>query len=61
MMGFLNLFYSVTVIIAYLMKKYHMSLSRALSLVRSKRPQIAPNHGFMTQLENYERSLGGNV
>ncbi|XP_019709354.1 dual specificity protein phosphatase 1 isoform X1 [Elaeis guineensis] len=48
---------SVTVITAYLMKKYHMSLSHALSLLRGKRPQIAPNHGFMTQLKNYEKSL----
>ncbi|XP_008807219.2 dual specificity protein phosphatase 1B-like isoform X2 [Phoenix dactylifera] len=49
---------SVTIIAAYLMKKYQMSLSHALSLVRSKRPQIAPNRGFMTQLENYGKSLG---
>ncbi|KAG1362396.1 Dual specificity protein phosphatase 1 [Cocos nucifera] len=52
---------SVTVITAYLMKKYHMSLSHALSVVRSKRPQIAPNHGFMTQLETYEKSLRGSM
>ncbi|XP_043696799.1 dual specificity protein phosphatase 1-like isoform X2 [Telopea speciosissima] len=48
---------SVTVVVAYLMKKYHMSLSQALELVRSKRPQAAPNSGFMLQLQNFEKSL----
>ncbi|XP_018684547.2 dual specificity protein phosphatase 1B isoform X2 [Musa acuminata AAA Group] len=51
---------SVTVVVAYLMKKHRMSLSDALSLVRSKRPHIAPNHGFLTQLANFEKSLGVN-
>ncbi|BAD69005.1 putative DsPTP1 protein [Oryza sativa Japonica Group] len=48
---------SVTIIVAYLMKKHQMSLENALSLVRSKRPQVAPNEGFMSQLENFEKSM----
>ncbi|XP_006644194.1 dual specificity protein phosphatase 1B-like isoform X2 [Oryza brachyantha] len=48
---------SVTIVVAYLMKKHQMSLESALSLVRSKRPQVAPNEGFLSQLENFEKSL----
>jgi len=48
---------SVTIVVAYLMKKHRMSLESALSLVRSKRPQVAPNEGFISQLENFEKSL----
>ncbi|KAI0500892.1 hypothetical protein KFK09_019110 [Dendrobium nobile] len=48
---------SVTVIIAYLMKQHQMSLSQAFSFVKSKRPNAGPNSGFMTQLQNYEKSL----
>ncbi|XP_074562844.1 dual specificity protein phosphatase 1-like, partial [Curcuma longa] len=51
---------SVTIVLAYLMKKNHITLHEALSLVRSKRPHVAPNHGFMTQLENFEKSLRVN-
>ncbi|XP_073008333.1 dual specificity protein phosphatase 1-like isoform X1 [Typha latifolia] len=50
---------SVTVVVAYLMKTHQMSLARALSVVRSKRPHISPNVGFLTQLENFEKSLRG--
>ncbi|KAA8548591.1 hypothetical protein F0562_000275 [Nyssa sinensis] len=48
---------SVTIIVAYLMKKHGMSLSQALEHVKSKRPQAAPNKGFMLQLQNFEKSL----
>lgn len=51
---------SVTVIVAYLMRTHHMSLSEALELVRSKRPQAAPNKGFLLQLQNYESRLRVN-
>uniref|UniRef100_A0ACD5TPF0 Uncharacterized protein n=1 Tax=Avena sativa TaxID=4498 RepID=A0ACD5TPF0_AVESA len=50
---------SVTVVLAYLMNKHQMSLQSAMSLVRSKRPQIGPNEGFMSQLVNFEKSLQG--
>lgn len=51
---------SVTVIVAYLMRTHHMSLSEAFELVRSKRPQAAPNQGFLLQLQNYESRLRVN-
>ncbi|KAJ3669617.1 hypothetical protein LUZ60_011567 [Juncus effusus] len=51
---------SVTIVVAYLMKKHQMSLGSSLSLVRSKRPLAAPNAGFFRQLDNYEKSLRGN-
>nr|CAB3473913.1 unnamed protein product [Digitaria exilis] len=49
----------IEVVVAYLMKKHRMSLESALSLVRSKRPQVAPNEGFISQLENFEKFLQG--
>ncbi|KAE9453179.1 hypothetical protein C3L33_14948, partial [Rhododendron williamsianum] len=50
---------SVTIVVAYLMKKYSMSMSEALKHVKSKRPIASPNSGFMTQLQNFEKSLQG--
>nr|XP_043623968.1 dual specificity protein phosphatase 1-like [Erigeron canadensis] len=50
---------SVTIVVAYLMKKHGMSLSEALNLVKSKRSAAAPNSGFMLQLQNFEKSLQG--
>ncbi|XAR57196.1 Phosphoprotein phosphatase [Bertholletia excelsa] len=50
---------SVTIVVAYLMKKHGMSLSEALQLVRSKRHIAAPNSGFMSQLQEFEKSLRG--
>jgi hypothetical protein len=41
------------------MNKHQMSLQSAMSLVKSKRAQIAPNEGFMSQLVNFEKSLQG--
>nr|XP_018629364.1 dual specificity protein phosphatase 1-like isoform X3 [Nicotiana tomentosiformis] len=48
---------SATIVIAYLMKKHGMSLSEAFQLVKSKRPVISPNAGFMIQLQNYDKAL----
>ncbi|PSS01458.1 Dual specificity protein like, partial [Actinidia chinensis var. chinensis] len=48
---------SVTIVIAYLMRKHRMSVSEALKLVRSKRSIASPNCGFMLQLQNFETSL----
>ncbi|CAA7398788.1 unnamed protein product [Spirodela intermedia] len=48
---------SVTIVAAYLMKKHHMSVYEALTQVKIKRPQISPNHGFIQQLEAFERLL----
>ncbi|CAK7333023.1 unnamed protein product [Dovyalis caffra] len=48
---------SVTIVVAYLMKKHGMSLSEALAHVKSKRPQAGPNSGFISQLQDFEKSL----
>lgn len=50
---------SVTVVVAYLMKKHGMSVSEALKHVKNKRPIASPNSGFMLQLQNFEKSLRG--
>ncbi|KAA8527555.1 hypothetical protein F0562_034730 [Nyssa sinensis] len=50
---------SVTMVVAYLMKKHGMSVSQALEHVKSKRPLAGPNPGFMLQLQNFEKSLQG--
>ncbi|KAK3440880.1 hypothetical protein EUGRSUZ_B01140 [Eucalyptus grandis] len=50
---------SVTIVVAYLMKKHGMSLSQALEHVKSRRPQASPNSGFMSQLQDYEKFLQG--
>ncbi|XP_078153936.1 dual specificity protein phosphatase 1-like isoform X1 [Carex rostrata] len=49
---------SATIVVAYLMKKNRMTRQAALSLVTSRRPLVAPNPGFIRQLDNFEKSLG---
>ncbi|KAJ1694093.1 hypothetical protein LUZ63_010791 [Rhynchospora breviuscula] len=49
---------SVTIVVAYLMKKHRMTREVAFSLVISKRSLAAPNSGFMRQLDNFEKLLG---
>lgn len=48
---------SVTITVAYLMKKRGMNLTQALEHVKSRRPQAAPNVGFMVQLKDFETAL----
>ena len=48
---------SATIVLAYLMKSHHMSLTNALTYLISKRDCIAPNPGFMRQLQKYECEL----
>ena len=48
---------SPTIVIAYLMKKFNLSLHSAKSFVVSKRPQVDPNISFYCQLEKYETIL----
>ena len=36
-----------------------MGLSEALAHVKSKRPQAGPNSGFISQLQDFEKSLQG--
>ncbi|XP_050368977.1 dual specificity protein phosphatase 1-like [Argentina anserina] len=39
---------SVTIVLAYLMKRHGMSLNEALEHVRSRRPRASPNASFLT-------------
>ncbi|KAJ8767516.1 hypothetical protein K2173_017585 [Erythroxylum novogranatense] len=48
---------SVTIVVAYLMRKHGMNLCQALEYVKSRRPQAAPNIGFISQLRDFEKSL----
>lgn len=48
---------SVTVTVAYLMQKLHLSLNDAYDLVKRKKSTISPNFNFMGQLLDFERSL----
>jgi len=48
---------SVTIIIAYLMKKYNLTYLGALNYVKSRRTVANPNRGFQEQLQNYELFL----
>ncbi|XP_062177157.1 dual specificity protein phosphatase 1 isoform X2 [Alnus glutinosa] len=48
---------SVTIVVAYLMKKHGMSLDQALEHVKNRRAQAAPNSGFISQLKDLEKSL----
>jgi protein-tyrosine phosphatase len=50
---------SVTIVVAYLMKKHGMSLDQALEHVKNRRAQAAPNSGFISQLKDLEKSLQG--
>ncbi|CAH8314339.1 unnamed protein product [Eruca vesicaria subsp. sativa] len=51
---------SVTIVVAYLMKKHGMSLNQALEHVKSIRPVACPNAGFIKQLQDLEKSLQGD-
>ncbi|XP_010546836.1 PREDICTED: dual specificity protein phosphatase 1B [Tarenaya hassleriana] len=57
---FMGMSRSVTIVVAYLMKKYGLSFSKAMEHVRSRRPQALPNFGFISQLEQYEKSIQAN-
>eukprot|EP00164_Ancoracysta_twista_P001350 GFYU01001760.1.p1 GENE.GFYU01001760.1~~GFYU01001760.1.p1 ORF type:complete len:189 (+),score=43.42 GFYU01001760.1:196-762(+) len=46
-----------TVAIAYLMKKYNISLRRAFNHIYSKRPIIKPNQGFMRHLQELDSQI----
>lgn len=50
---------SVSIVVAYLMKRYNWSLKDALEFLRSKRPCENINDGFRRQLKAYEKSLNG--
>ncbi|GIX73777.1 dual specificity protein phosphatase 19 [Caerostris darwini] len=46
-----------TIVLAYLMKQCNMTLKEAFNLVKSVRPCIRPNDGFMRTLEEYEKEI----
>lgn len=46
-----------TIVIAYLMKENKMRLKEAYDLVKSVRPCIRPNDGFMKTLKDYDNEL----
>jgi protein-tyrosine phosphatase len=48
---------SASVVVAYLMSSFGLSTAEALHMVRSKRLGVAPNEGFLAQLEAWERRL----
>nr|XP_045605780.1 uncharacterized protein LOC123762964 isoform X2 [Procambarus clarkii] len=48
---------SASVVIAYAMKAFNMSLEEALALVKKKRTCIKPNQAFCSQLKTYEGIL----
>ncbi|CAF1004711.1 unnamed protein product, partial [Brachionus calyciflorus] len=48
---------SATIVIAYIMNRYDMTLRSALDFVRSKRPIVQPNSLFLKLLLDYEKEL----
>lgn len=48
---------SVTVTLAYLMHARSLCLNDAFALVRSRKPDVAPNFHFMEQLHSFEGQL----
>jgi hypothetical protein len=56
---------SVTIAIAYLLRKYQYTLSQVIALLQRKRRKVTiplhkinPNPGFLQQLQKYSESLG---
>lgn len=45
---------SASVVIAYAMKAYHLTLAEASQLVKTKRSCIKPNNAFALQLKTYQ-------
>jgi len=49
---------SATIVISYIMNKFpEMTLAKALRFVKTKRPIVNPNDGFLKQLTIYEKVL----
>ncbi|CAF3584139.1 unnamed protein product [Rotaria sp. Silwood1] len=48
---------SATIVLAYLMKYHHNTLTEAFHYLLEKRSQIWANEGFMLQLLRYENEL----
>lgn len=43
------------------MKKHGMGFSKAMELVKRRRPQALPNFGFISQLQQFEKSIQGTM
>ena len=48
---------STTCLIAYMIKHLGYTTVSAMQLIKSKRPHIMPNFGFLQQLKNYEEKV----
>ncbi|KAL2814148.1 protein-tyrosine phosphatase-like protein [Aspergillus granulosus] len=48
---------SPTIVVAYLMKKYRLSLQQSLDRVIAVRPVVSPNPGFLAQLQEMEIAI----
>jgi len=46
-----------TIVIHYLMKKYHITFAKAYNFLKTKRPIIEPNDGFVKQLLHIEKTI----
>ncbi|XWV25725.1 putative tyrosine-protein phosphatase [Tupanvirus soda lake] len=46
---------SVSLVVYYLMKKYHLNYDKAFSFVKNKRGIANPNDSFKSQLQKYQR------
>ena len=48
---------SAAIVIAYLMYSQHLNYQQAFDLVKSKRPAIRPNDGFVAELKQLQDDL----
>jgi predicted protein tyrosine phosphatase len=49
---------SATIVIAYLVKKYGMTVAAAHKYLAASRPAVAPNEAFLSQLKRFEKEVG---
>lgn len=52
---------SASIIIAFLIDHLKLSLSEAIALVKTQRPCVSPNVGFMRELKEFESQNVNNV
>ena len=48
---------SPTIVLSYLMRRFHLSFSSSLKIVKKNHPSTEPNVGFIEQLKQYERKI----
>ena len=51
---------SATIVIAYLMYMNKLNFEEAFQLVKTNRPIICPNNGFIKQLKKFEKDIKDN-